>query len=283
MKEETKTIFVSDDGSRFETKEDALLWDQIFHRVKDLKKWGVDCKKNDLPKELLELKDVKDVFNRYLPNSKDIEVFFSEDELEGHKQLDRLRSFNYLMNYIFYESPHPCSLRPSFALNALLRACSEIKNEESSLILKKLEKIDKDVFSPSEVQTVVLSNDGWWWRDSEAAFGQTVEILEIFKNQKSLILDLRATDPDIAQRAIDFVAGANKMINGYQARISESVFFLSPRGGSIGELEFNAQKEIMRKQGWTFYGEFDEQNEGIIFDEDEEDWMDSFFNFFKNF
>ena len=61
MKEET--IFVSDDGSRFESKEDALLWDEISERVKRLK----DETGKALPEGLQEVSgDIGDTLRGFL-------------------------------------------------------------------------------------------------------------------------------------------------------------------------------------------------------------------------
>ena len=99
------TIFVSDDGSRFETKEDALLWDDICERVKDLKEGTAE----ELPIGLQELTgDTKEYLVGFLANWREKESLFAQDGLESRWLLERLRTFNYLTNYIFYGAANPC-------------------------------------------------------------------------------------------------------------------------------------------------------------------------------
>ena len=105
MKEET--IFVSDDGSRFESKEDALLWDQISHRVRLLK--GEEEHLSDLPDGFRTVSgDTRQYLIDFLANRRDLDVFFAQDGLESRWLLERLKTFNYLTNYIFYGDANPC-------------------------------------------------------------------------------------------------------------------------------------------------------------------------------
>ena len=103
MKEET--IFVSDDGSRFESKEDALLWDEISERVKRLK----DETGRALPEGLQEVSgDTREYLEGFLANYLEMDTLFAQEGLESRWLLERLKTFNYLTNYIFYGSANPC-------------------------------------------------------------------------------------------------------------------------------------------------------------------------------
>ena len=107
MKEET--IFVSDDGSRFDSKEDALLWDEISERVKGLKSYEAEPFGKELPEGLQEVTgETREYMEQFLSNTRDLDVFFAQDGLESRWLLERLKTFNYLTNYIFYGAANPC-------------------------------------------------------------------------------------------------------------------------------------------------------------------------------
>ena len=97
-----KTIFVAEDGTRFDNQEDCLEWDEIFERVKELKEWGGE--KEKLPEGLQEEKEIVGDFLDDLDNS---ETFFG-CYIEANQELDRYRAWNYLSNYVFYGSANPC-------------------------------------------------------------------------------------------------------------------------------------------------------------------------------
>ena len=103
-----QSIFVSDDGSRFETAEDALLWDEIYERVKDLKEEDLSGE-NELPEGLQEVSgDTREYLEGFLANYLEMDTLFAQEGLESRWLLERLKTFNYLTNYIFYGSANPC-------------------------------------------------------------------------------------------------------------------------------------------------------------------------------
>ena len=103
-----QSIFVSDDGSRFETAEDALLWDEIYARVKELKDEDLSGQ-NVLPEGLQEVSgDTREYLEGFLASYRQRQDLFAQEGLESRWLLERLKTFNYLTNYIFYGSANPC-------------------------------------------------------------------------------------------------------------------------------------------------------------------------------
>ena len=88
----------------------------------------------------------------------------------------------------------------------------------------------------------------WWGSVPEVVvmeprvFEEMPQIVQALKDRKSVVLNLTMMDPDQAQRAVDFVAGATYTIDGHQERIGESIFLFTPscgrdstQAGSAGE------------------------------------------------
>lgn len=74
----------------------------------------------------------------------------------------------------------------------------------------------------------------WWGSVAEVivieprVFEEMPQIVQALKDRKSVVLNLTMMDPDQAQRAVDFVAGATYTIDGHQERIGESIFLFTP-------------------------------------------------------
>lgn len=74
----------------------------------------------------------------------------------------------------------------------------------------------------------------WWGSVPEVVvmeprvFEEMPQIVQALKDRKSVVLNLTMMDPDQAQRAVDFVAGATYTIDGHQERIGESIFLFTP-------------------------------------------------------
>ena len=100
-----QSIFVSDDGTRFETAEDALLWDEISARVKILEEAPNEMWDRWVPPE--GLKNQKEWVHSFLGNGRN--DYFLGDRLDDpSERLENFRGLNYLTNYIFYGSANPC-------------------------------------------------------------------------------------------------------------------------------------------------------------------------------
>lgn len=74
----------------------------------------------------------------------------------------------------------------------------------------------------------------WWGAVAEVvvmeprAFEEMPQVIQALRERKSVVLNLTMMDPDQAQRAVDFVAGATYTIDGHQERIGESIFLFTP-------------------------------------------------------
>lgn len=74
----------------------------------------------------------------------------------------------------------------------------------------------------------------WWGGVAEViviephAFEEMPQVVQALRERKSVVLNLTMMDPDQAQRAVDFVAGATYTIDGHQERIGESIFLFTP-------------------------------------------------------
>ncbi len=60
------------------------------------------------------------------------------------------------------------------------------------------------------------------------SFDEMPQVVQALRDRKSVVLNLTLMDPDQAQRAVDFVAGATFAIDGHQERIDESIFLFAP-------------------------------------------------------
>jgi len=59
-------------------------------------------------------------------------------------------------------------------------------------------------------------------------FEEMPQVVQALRERKSVVLNLTLMDPEQAQRAVDFVAGATYTIDGHQERIGESIFLFTP-------------------------------------------------------
>jgi cell division inhibitor SepF len=74
----------------------------------------------------------------------------------------------------------------------------------------------------------------WWGAVAEVIvmepreFEEMPQVIQALRDRKSVVLNLTMMEPDQAQRAVDFVAGATYTIDGHQERIGESIFLFTP-------------------------------------------------------
>ncbi|ERN40194.1 hypothetical protein KR51_00031310 [Rubidibacter lacunae KORDI 51-2] len=60
------------------------------------------------------------------------------------------------------------------------------------------------------------------------SFEKMPQVIQALRERKSVVLNLTMMDPEEAQRAVDFVAGATYAIDGHQERVGESIFLFTP-------------------------------------------------------
>lgn len=60
------------------------------------------------------------------------------------------------------------------------------------------------------------------------SFEEMPQAIQALRERKSVVLNLTMMDPDLAQRAVDFVAGGTYAIDGHQERVGDSIFLFTP-------------------------------------------------------
>ena len=106
MKEET--VFVSNDGARFASKEDCYKWEKISGNIALLRDYmGSDS----VPRE--SLKPLKDLCDPYFAENarigfSDFDDYLMGSDPEPKVRLKHLEILQKMMNFIFYGSCDPC-------------------------------------------------------------------------------------------------------------------------------------------------------------------------------
>ncbi|MDV2997910.1 MAG: Cell division protein SepF [Chroococcidiopsis sp. SAG 2025] len=62
------------------------------------------------------------------------------------------------------------------------------------------------------------------------SFEQVTQAVQVLWQGQTLILDMTQIDVIQAQRAVDFVAGANYSMNGQQQHLAPGLFLFAPQG-----------------------------------------------------
>ena len=103
---EEKTIFVAEDGNRFDKKEDCLQWDEIAERVKLLEEIDLVAYVDEweVPEGIEDQKEW--IFAFLYGNRKNL--FFWEKVQDPPERLENFRCLNYLTNFNFYWQANPC-------------------------------------------------------------------------------------------------------------------------------------------------------------------------------
>ncbi len=78
---------------------------------------------------------------------------------------------------------------------------------------------------------------------SPHTFKQAAQVINILKQQRSVVLNLGLMEPYEAQRAVDFVTGGVCALDGHYDRVAESVFIFTPRGVSLTNSEGDSSLE----------------------------------------
>jgi cell division inhibitor SepF len=112
---------------------------------------------------------------------------------------------------------------------------------------RSVESISRSSINPSTINTSIVSTpmngtnnvigmptSKLWGTVAEVIvmeprkFEEMPQVIQALKERKSVVLNLTMMEPEQAQRAVDFVAGATYTIDGHQERIGESIFLFTP-------------------------------------------------------
>ena len=75
-------------------------------------------------------------------------------------------------------------------------------------------------------------------------FDEAVEVCDLLRERKSIIINLESVNKDIARRLIDVVSGAVHVLDGHMQKISNSIFLIAPYNYDIS----NDTKEDSRSK-----------------------------------
>ena len=124
-------------------------------------------------------------------------------------------------------------------------------NENSNLELKESNK--KNISSDNKVHPWLKSNVVSMPRISNIAevvvvepksFDEMPKVIEVLREQKSVVLNLNSMESEEGQRAVDFVAGGTYAIEGYQERIGESIFLFTPNCFKVSNFADDINNEV---------------------------------------
>lgn len=124
-------------------------------------------------------------------------------------------------------------------------------NENSNLELKESDK--KDISSENELHPWLKSNVVSMPRISNIAevvvvepksFDEMPKVIQVLREQKSVVLNLNSMESEEGQRAVDFVAGGTYAIEGYQERIGESIFLFTPNCFKVSNFADDINNEV---------------------------------------
>ncbi|MCS7226402.1 MAG: cell division protein SepF [Gloeomargarita sp. SKYB31] len=65
------------------------------------------------------------------------------------------------------------------------------------------------------------------------SFEEMPQAIQALRERKSVVLNVTLMEPELAQRAVDFVAGGTYAIDGHQERLGESIFLFTPNGVQV--------------------------------------------------
>lgn len=68
------------------------------------------------------------------------------------------------------------------------------------------------------------------------SFDDARELVQSLRERRAVIMNMKALDPDQAQRLLDFVSGATHALEGHQKQIGEGIFLFSPSNVVINPL-----------------------------------------------
>jgi cell division inhibitor SepF len=142
-------------------------------------------------------------------------------EFVGFSQQPYYEEEEYEMDGGDYQSPYPSNGTPH----------SSREDEPSST---PPESESRSASTPMNNVVGMPGASKWWGAVAEVlvmeprVFEEMPQVIQSLRERKSVVLNLTMMDPDQAQRAVDFVAGATYTIDGHQERIGESIFLFTP-------------------------------------------------------
>lgn len=93
------------------------------------------------------------------------------------------------------------------------------------------------------------------------SFEEMPQAIQALRERKSVVLNLTMMDPDLAQRAVDFVAGGTYATDGHQERVGESIFLFTPscvqvttQSGAVHEVpqtQLRTERTTVTNQVWS--------------------------------
>lgn len=93
------------------------------------------------------------------------------------------------------------------------------------------------------------------------SFEEMPQAIQALRERKSVVLNLTMMDPDLAQRAVDFVAGGTYATDGHQERVGESIFLFTPscvqvttQSGAVHEVpqtQMRTERTTVTNQVWS--------------------------------
>jgi cell division inhibitor SepF len=71
-------------------------------------------------------------------------------------------------------------------------------------------------------------------------FEDALEAVQAVREMKTVVLNLSQLEPDLAQRAVDFVSGGVQALDGNQERVGNMVFLFTPELVDVQRLDGEA-------------------------------------------
>ncbi|ADB95794.1 cell division protein SepF [Candidatus Atelocyanobacterium thalassae] len=115
-----------------------------------------------------------------------------------------------------------------------------LKSKESRIATKKNFKNHQD----NVVAMSRISNIAEVVVVEPKSFDEMPKVIEVLREQKSVVLNLNSMESEEGQRAVDFVAGGTYAIEGYQERIGESIFLFTPNCFKVSNFADDINNEV---------------------------------------
>ena len=77
-----------------------------------------------------------------------------------------------------------------------------------------------------------------------ATFDDAKTVADRIRGRQPVVLNMRATDPDMVRRLIDFASGLTYGLDGTMGKIAEGVILILPHGVSLGRAERRRLAEL---------------------------------------
>lgn len=81
-------------------------------------------------------------------------------------------------------------------------------------------------------------------------FESAVEICDLLREKKSIIINLEYVNKDVARRIIDVISGAVHVLDGHMQKISNSIFLIAPYNYDIDSDTKDESKSKLAMGSW---------------------------------